>query len=345
MSVTDRQLAPRPVVLVGLAGADESAGSCAPTVESLTIGDATSGVITFRNDADSRPGAAIDLAITGEFALDKTTIGPLGPGETEAVTVTVTAVGAQIGVLTATTSGGEVAVSVSSSLSHVPSAIAGLVDAYDARLLDGVTDGAIVTAFPARLGDDAAENAARNGATFAEDAFGAGLHAVQFLGKTAKFDLPAAVRAALIATGEAEAWVVTNGITTGVGAEPVGFGTRNETGQHGLFTSGGLIYTNFAITSQQSLATVASGVYTNPHVVRLYFRADTGRVGVEVDGALVAEKAATFGLDDVLTIGGDYNGTYFWNGDIGECLVFDRFLTGDDVTDLYAYFASVWGVS
>jgi len=146
MSVTDRQLAPRPVVLVGLAGADESAGSCAPTVESLTIGDATSGVITFRNDADSRPGAAIDLAITGEFALDKTTIGPLGPGETEAVTVTVTAVGAQIGVLTATTSGGEVAVSVSSSLSHVPSAIAGLVDAYDARLLDGVTDGAIVTA-------------------------------------------------------------------------------------------------------------------------------------------------------------------------------------------------------
>lgn len=323
-------------------------GTATVSPNPLDIGDANSGVVTIENlVTNTNPGAVINLAITGTYSIDKTEIGPLAPGSSDTVTVSVLASGAQTGVLTGDSTDGPISVNVYSSLSYTPATIPGFVDSYDARNITGVSDGAVVPSWPSWGASGAATpDPTYNGATYVANAQN-GNAGVQFFGLSAQFVLPAAIRAALAATGEAEVWFVTPGVISAFNAELVGFGTRNATGNAGAYTTGGnpgAVYSNFAITSQQLIGSVPLATYSTPHYGRVYYRSDTGRVGYDIAGAPVGDAAATFGLDATLYLGGNYNNSLFVGGIICEVVIFDRHLDPAEVATMQAYMASAWSV-
>lgn len=231
---------------------------------------------------------------------------------------------------------------------YYPATVSGIVAGYDATAL-AFADGELVTSWTDRVnGYDLAPNATWNGATMAVDAFGAGLHAVDFLGKSAQFDAPADVRAALAATGEAELWIVTGGITGARGGDGGDFGSASV-GFGGTYPwNSTQLYSSFCGAVERSFGTF-SGI-ASPHVARWYYRADTGTAGIETGtgGSMIlrGSNAYAFSLDATIKIGGNYNNTYFWGGNMAEVLIFDRFLgdgSGDDAA-VASYLATRWAV-
>jgi hypothetical protein len=330
-------------------GWDEAAQTLVPDNNPLAIGDAPTGTIRFTNNSTTRVGAARGATVpTGPYTLDKVDIGPLGPGEFEDVVVSVGATGSQSGQIEVPSSAGNLVISVTSALSYIPSGISGLVAAYDPTQL-ALADGASVSQWDDRFAGLHATPTTTNEPVFKENAFGT-LPSVNFTGSSAQFDLPAAVRSALLATGEAEVWAVLQGVPNAVNGDVVDFGTRGGSGNAGLYTLGGSpapLFNNFATTAQINVGTVPASVYTAPHLLRYYYRADTGFVGVEAGGVDRGSSAATFGLLGTLKLGGRYStGTYF-EGEMGEVLVFNRFLgdgSGDDAT-VRSYLQGRWGVT
>lgn len=228
-----------------------------------------------------------------------------------------------------------------------PTTISGVQFFFDGRDLTGTT-GDVATSMPDSSGllNNATPNATWNGATLDMDAFGPGLHAIEFLNKTAQFDLPAAVRTALATTGEAELWIVNGGITGARGGDGGDFGSASV-GLGGRYPwNSTQVWSSFCGAVERQFGNFVG--IAAPHVARWYYRSDAGQAGVEtsVSGTptLVGVQTYPFSLDTTLKIGGNYSNTYFWGGNMASVAVYDNFLSTADSGALHDWFASTWGV-
>ena len=330
--------------------AEESAGtnSIVPEASSFDIAaGAMVGSFSFTNNEEVMIGAAKNITVSNPaYILSTTEIGPLGPGESSSITIGVSSEDNISGVLTIPSSDGVKTVNVTSNMGYGLNQVNGLVAAYDANDVAG-SDGDPVSTFPDKLGvNDAIKN--DNGdLTLSSNALGSGLPAVSFGSGFGQFEIPKAVRSSLLNKGEADVFLVLNGVTTSQNAEPLGFGSSNEGELSGFYTVGGgagVVATNFSTDIQAEIGNVESGLYSTPHILRYYYRADTGKVGMEVNGNFIGETSCSFSLGSVLYIGNSHKNLFIWEGDIAEIAIFSNYLDSTDSNLVRGYLNSKWSL-
>lgn len=230
--------------------------------------------------------------------------------------------------------------------SYLPATLAGYVADWNARNIAGA-DASSVTSWTSYTdsGLIATQTVGKGAGVLRTTSFDAGtLPGVDLYTNTAQFNLPAAVRTAVLAGTGAELWVVYK--RRGAAA------TAAETNQFGSASAAGAglypfnpsdWYISFMNANQTNIGVVTS--LEVPHTIRYTASGVSGSRTIRgyKNNVLVGSTTQTISVRATWTIGGDYSGQRT-GGDIAHFIIFSAPLSAGDATALQAFLVAYWGL-
>jgi len=287
-----------------------------PDVDPIALGDNIQKTVVWTNNSADKSASLFGLGVTGNFVLNVSSIGPVGPGNVANLIVEATATGAQSGTLTGMGAVGPISYDVSSALTvPIPTA---WYHADDILVADGVT----VTTWVDRRGSYNITGGAGGSGNVTMDVDGiGGVKALNFPGgKWLLF--PVGLRTALNTAGAIEVFARTlcNNVANYGG--PIGTSTANDQ----FFSLSDIQYANIASTARTNYAYTTANA-TVSHVWHAsgtassqnYYRNDS----------LLATTTNAWSMAATLTAGAWYRSgsAEGMNGRIREIRVFNRVLS------------------
>lgn len=126
-----------------------------------------------------------------------------------------------------------------------------------------------------------------------------------------------------------------------------GIGAGIDSGDTTRMTTFTGVFTESPNTQEQIAASSASGTVTDPH--QSYHAYDGSHLYASIDGGTVSSLSVGSTLTDGAFPQGNIglnnlSDSSFWNGSIGEIMVFDTFLNDTDISNVQAYLNTQWGL-